>query len=301
MTIPTLLPAGFYDLPPEQALAEAACTQKVLQVFAKAGFQLVQPPLLDFTDHTDADDQTSFKLMDPMTRRMLTLRSDMTLQVARIAAGLGGECRLSYSGQVVRTLPDQTHQSRQLRQIGLESFGEQDDLSVIRVAVEALNAIGIADISIDLASPALWKALDIGRNEDLAKAVMRKDIHALKQLNEPQIAALSAITGPHEQAAAQLQAMTLNTSAAAATQALLALTAQLAEQLTTVKLTIDPLDQAQHSYYTGVSYHLYDRRSGRLIGRGGHYNNPYDGKPGCGVTLYSEDLLAAEDACKTSS
>ncbi|MAR56243.1 MAG: hypothetical protein CMM93_03590 [Rickettsiales bacterium] len=301
MTKPTLLPAGFYDLPPEMAQAEAMCTHTLLDVFEQAGFQLVQPPLLEYTDTQGHLDDSSFKVMDPMTQRMMTLRSDMTPQVARMAASMGEKSLLCYSGQVIRTLPHPMHQTRQLRQIGVECCGEIDDLRVLRVVRDALNAYGITQLSIDLASPALWKALDISQSEELTHAVTRKDSAALTALDQPLLAKLCRINGAWEEQRDALQALNLPDAAAEAMQALLNQAEAIAAELPETPITLDPLDQAQRRYYTGISYHIYDRTSGRLIGRGGHYRNPFDNKPGCGITLYSEDLLAARDLCSMSS
>ena len=87
---PALLPAGLRDLLPPEAETEAAAVETLMDLFAAHGYQRVKPPLLEFEDSLFAGsgqavaDQT-FRLMDPVSHRMMGLRADTTPQVARIA------------------------------------------------------------------------------------------------------------------------------------------------------------------------------------------------------------------------
>ena len=86
-----LLPAGLSDLLAPQAQADADAIEAVLSCFSQFGYQRIKPPLLEFETSLLADgpgaalaDQT-FRLLDPISRRMMGLRSDMTAQIARIS------------------------------------------------------------------------------------------------------------------------------------------------------------------------------------------------------------------------
>ena len=83
---------------------------------APHGYRLVQPPLVEHLESLltgtgrDLDLQT-FKVVDPLSGRLLGVRADITPQVARIDAHLlnePGVTRLCYAGSVLRTVPGGT-------------------------------------------------------------------------------------------------------------------------------------------------------------------------------------------------
>ena len=82
----------------------------------------------------------TFKVVDPLSGRLLGVRADMTPQVARIDAHLlneAGVTRLCYAGSVLRTVPTGVAQTREVMQIGAELFGEPGiagDIEVTRAA-----------------------------------------------------------------------------------------------------------------------------------------------------------------------
>ena len=87
------------------------CAASLLDHFRAHGYRLVQPPLVEHLDSLltgtgrDLDLQT-FKVVDPLSGRMLGVRADTTPQVARIDAHLlnePGVTRLCYAGSVLRT------------------------------------------------------------------------------------------------------------------------------------------------------------------------------------------------------
>ncbi|MFM2044423.1 MAG: putative phosphoribosyltransferase regulatory subunit [Pseudomonadota bacterium] len=62
-----------------------------MKVFHAHGYERVKPPLVEFEEALlsgpgAALAQQTFRIMDPVSQRMMGVRSDMTTQVARIAA-----------------------------------------------------------------------------------------------------------------------------------------------------------------------------------------------------------------------
>src|SRR5437763_4085957 len=105
---PALLPAGLYDLLPPDAEIEAELTARLMGVLASHGYQRVKPPLVEFEETLlsgtgTATASDTFRLMDPISHRMVGVRADMTPQVARIAASrmshMPRPLRVSYGGQ----------------------------------------------------------------------------------------------------------------------------------------------------------------------------------------------------------
>ena len=80
-----LLPAGFADLLPPEAGFEAATVERLMSAFAAQGYVRVKPPLLEFEESLlggsgAAMARHSFRLMDPVSQRMLALRPDMVCE-----------------------------------------------------------------------------------------------------------------------------------------------------------------------------------------------------------------------------
>ena len=103
-----LLPEHIEDILPAEAMRIEMLRRLILDLFFKRGFQLVMPPLVEFTDSlltgTGHDlDLRTFKLVDQLSGRMMGVRADITPQVARIDAHLlnrKGVTRLCYCGSV---------------------------------------------------------------------------------------------------------------------------------------------------------------------------------------------------------
>ena len=85
-----LLPDGLHDDLPPAAGHEAATIERLVGRFAQHGYERVKPPLVEFEESllTGPGQSVSrhiFRLMDPITQRMMAVRADMTTQLARIA------------------------------------------------------------------------------------------------------------------------------------------------------------------------------------------------------------------------
>src|SRR5215472_7060969 len=166
-----LLPAGLRDVLPPEADQEADVVHRLKAVCAQHGYARVKPPLVEFEDSLLAGagaamGPSTFRLMDPVSQRMLGLRADMTLQIARIAATrlrrLPRPLRLSYAGQVLRVKGDDLRPERQIGQVGAELIGSEApaaDAEAILLAAAALEAIGVPNLTVDLSSPRLVPAV----------------------------------------------------------------------------------------------------------------------------------------------
>ena len=128
-----LLPDGLRDGLPPDAGHETVVYTRLLDVFAGRGYERVEPPLVEFEDTLlegagGALALSTFRLMDPVTQRMMGVRADMTPQVARIATTrlrkTGRPLRLCYGGSVLRVRGNQLQPERGFRQAGVESLRE---------------------------------------------------------------------------------------------------------------------------------------------------------------------------------
>jgi ATP phosphoribosyltransferase regulatory subunit len=307
-----LLPAGLGDLLPPEASAEAANVERLMTIFAGHGFDRVKPPLVEFETSllsgagADMAEQT-FRMMDPLSRRMLGLRADMTPQVARIAAtrlaNAPRPLRLSYAGQVLQVHGSQLRPQRQFGQIGCELIGEAGaaaDAEVIGLAAEALMAAGVTDLSIDLNLPTLVDqlasalGLDAARIQELKAALDRKDERAVAAAGAGHevFHRLLAIHGPAAAARAQLAAIDLPARAAEERAALFEVLRHLETGHPGLTLTLDPVEHRGFEYQSGVSFVLFARGLRGELGRGGRYLSRAR-EPATGFTLYTDTLARA--------
>lgn len=162
-----LLPAGLRDVLPPNAGNEARLIELMVACAVAHGYERVKPPLIEFETSLlegpgAALSSRVFRLMDPMSQRMMGVRADMTVQVARIAStrlkNVARPLRLCYSGEVLHTTADQLSPEREMVQVGAELIGSptaEADAEIVLVGLEALRAAGVGRLSLDLMVPTL--------------------------------------------------------------------------------------------------------------------------------------------------
>ncbi|MHA1600188.1 MAG: ATP phosphoribosyltransferase regulatory subunit [Alphaproteobacteria bacterium] len=309
-----LLPAGLEDVLPPYAAREAAVVERLIASFAAHGYQRVKPPLLEFEEALLAGagaalTQQTFRLMDPVSQRMMGLRADITPQVARIAAtrlrNAARPLRLCYGGQILRVKGSQLRSERQFGQVGVELIGagqEDADAEVVLLAAEALNAVDVAHLSIDLNLPPLVGnlcggiGLEAEQSAALRQALDRKDIAAVAQIagdRAPLFTALLRATGPADTALAALGKLSLPKAAKADIARLRRVVGLIRGAAPELTLTIDPVENRGFEYQTGISFIIFARDVRGELGRGGRYttNSPEGGcESSTGFTLYMDTV-----------
>jgi ATP phosphoribosyltransferase regulatory subunit len=307
---PALLPTGLVDLLPPEAEAEAIAVGRLMKVFHSHGYERVKPPMAEFADGLLAGTGAAmagqtFRLMDPDTHRMLGLRADMTPQVARIAgtrlAARPRPLRLSYAGQCLRVRGSQVDPNRQVAQAGIELIGPDTpaaDAEIVLLAAEALAALGISRISIDLTMPTLAPALldDAGltgaARQALTHALDRKD-SAIVALHGGPIAGLLTdlllSAGPVGPAMEVLDRATLGPGPAALRERLRATVAAVQAQAPGLRLTLDLLEFRGLRYHTGLCMTVFAPGHAEELGRGGRYVTGEEAATG--LSLFPDAIL----------
>jgi len=312
-----LLPAGLQDVLPPLAAHESAVVERLIAAFQAQGYDRVKPPLLEFeeallTGAGAALAGQTFRLMDPVSQRMMGLRADMTPQVARIAASrlknAPRPLRLCYGGQVLQVRGSQLRPERQFAQAGVELIGGADvtgDAEVVVLAIEALTAVGVSGLSVDLNLPPLVAALagELGLPQDLVAelrlALDRKDAAAVRDLAGGQAAIfleLLRAAGPADKALAALSAMSLSPAAAAEVERLAEVVALIRRAAPEARLTVDPVEHRGFEYQTGISFILFAKGVRGELGRGGRYETPGSNgaqQSSTGFTLFMDTVLRA--------
>jgi len=315
-----LLPVGMQDGLPPQAAQEAQTQERLISLFDGWGYARVKPPLMEFEENLLFDtgkavaDQ-AFRVQDPMSQRMLALRPDMTLQVARIAHSRLSHSprplRLAYAGQVVRVKSSQVRPERQFGQVGVELIGATGpaaDVEVILMAAETLTDVGVENLSIDLGLPTLSSILIEGLDLDadthttLTTALERKDAAGIqslaKALGDAVVLALTKMleaVGPARQGLSILDTLNLPPRAAQQRAHLKAVVDGVLTACPDLTLTLDPVERRGFEYHTGVTFALFARAVMGELGRGGRYQAGTDTtlEAATGLTLFMDTVMQA--------
>ena len=160
LTSRTEIPKGVRVYLPPQASLKREIETKLLSVFQRWGFQEIVTPSFEYYDvlalgvGEEFRDRT-FKLTEQATGRLLVLRSDITPQIARVAATILKDypkpLRFCYNSNVFRYVEPQVGRHREVYQAGVELMGlelPEADVEMIAIAVECLMEVGLADFKI---------------------------------------------------------------------------------------------------------------------------------------------------------
>jgi len=310
----TLLPAGCYDLLPPYARQESELSSALLAVFESFGYEQVSPPLLEYSDSLLAGRGAAltsqiFRVMDPGAHRVMGIRADITLQIARIAENrlshAARPLRLCYNGLILRMQGEALKDDRQLRQAGIELIGAASsdaDAEVILVAAEALKKAGITQLSIDLNLPGIVgsllasEKLDNEQAQKLFAAIAHKDVSTLKSLSfgyRDTLIGLMQCAGPAKEALAAIERLDLPESARSQCRDLQEVVSILTKcGSKNWTLTIDATENRNFAYHSDISFSIFVPGAACEVGRGGRYRIEADGheEEATGFTLYVETL-----------
>lgn len=314
-----LLPVGLLDLLPPHAAFEAAAAHRLMAVLASHGYERVDPPLVEFEEGLlsgsgSATAGQTFRLMDPVSQRMLGIRPDMTTQVARIAAtrlaGRARPLRLGYAGPVLRVRGTEPRTRRQFAEVGAELIGSASpraDVEVILLAVESLQGLGIGRLSVDLGLPTLVPAVcrDLGLGVEagarLRAALDRKDAAEVASLEASLVdggtrlfSVLLGAAGPAGPALGILAGLPLGEAAGPERDRLILVAEGVRAAAPGLGLTIDPVENRGFEYHTGVTFLFFAAGTQGELGSGGRYRaglDPSTGEPATGFTLFMDTLM----------
>ena len=315
-----LLPAGLRDILPPEASFEADICETLAASFVSHGYDRVKPPLVEFEDGLmsgagAAVSGDTFRLMDPVSQRMMGVRADMTTQVARIAltrlSDVPRPVRLSYTGEVLRVRGTQLRPERQFAQVGAEligAAGAEADVEIIAIAVESLRGIGVPGLSVDLTIPPLVSALlggmELSEDEHAAlrDALDRKDVGEVRESGGEHAEALCSLmagTGPAAAALETLTGLALPAIPANELVRLKTVIDDLGRRIPDLDITVDPVENRGFEYHTGVGFTIFARGERGEVGAGGRYIATLgsgdagndNGEPATGFTLYVDTIM----------
>lgn len=292
-----LLPEGIQEVLSPQALTIESCRRLLLDLYHSWGYDLVEPPVIDFLDSlltgTGHDlHLMTFTLTDQLSGRLLGIRADMTPQVARIDAHhikTAHPSRYCYIGKVLKTRLEGFAQSRSPLQVGIELYGHdgpESDIEVLSLMIETLSKLGLKDFHLDLGHVGIFRTLShqAGLTETdeatLFDALQRKAVTEMQsflelldiaQAYKNQFMALIDLNGDVsviDQARTQLSDKEVHLELDNLQAIADGLSAIFPQQV----LYFDLAELRGYNYHTGVVFSAYLPGHGQKIAQGGRYD-----------------------------
>jgi ATP phosphoribosyltransferase regulatory subunit len=164
-----LLPDGVEEVLPAEAQSVEQLRRRLLDLYTSWGYELIMPPLLEFTDSLLSGlgsdlDLLTVKVVDQLSGKLMGLRADMTPQAARIDAHSYvnvGPSRLCYADHVLHAKPKSPLAVRTPLHAGVELFGEASldaDIEVISLLLASLAQINVPKVTLALGHVEIGRA-----------------------------------------------------------------------------------------------------------------------------------------------
>jgi len=293
------LPDGIEEVLRAQAATAERLRRRLLDLYRSWGYQLVIPPLMEFTESLLIGlgrdlDLLTFKLTDQLSGRTLGIRADITPQVARIDAhsmAQEGITRLCYAGSTLHTRPKSLLASRSPIQLGAELYGDNSlaaDVEVIRLMLTTLELAGVSStITLDLGHVGVYRAvlasadLTAEQEDTVFDALQRKsvpDLHlALAGVNSEAAELIIGLVDLHGDDSVLANARQLFANRApdalAAVDALQQVATDIRRQRPELDIYFDLAELRGYHYHTGVVFAAYVPDHGQALANGGRYDN----------------------------
>lgn len=314
------LPAGVQDVLPRECSILTELKLKLERKFSLAGFSPVLSAGLEYYEtfsgkENAVPEERMFKMTDT-DGKLLVLRPDTTLSIARIAATKlnSDRARLSYFADKYDLENGGGLSSREIYQAGVECLGEEgafSDAQCIAFAIECLKEAGLRDFIIDIGHVGYFKGLleESGLSpfqaEDVRACINRKDTMNAERLLKKagvsgdalnNILALPALFGGRE-VFSVAEVLTHNSCARKAVDDLKNIDRLLTEMGYEGYISYDLGMIKPLSYYSGILFSGLVKDLGAPVLSGGRYDNLADafGKhmPAVGFAMGLKRILVA--------
>lgn len=295
-----LLPDGVEEILPAEARQIEQLRRRLLDLYRCWGYDLVIPPLVEFTDSLLIGlgrdlDLLTFKLTDQLSGRTLGVRADITPQTARMDAHSlkrTGANRLCYAGHVLHTRPRTPQATRSPILSGVELYGEAGlgaDIEVISLLMESLQAVGLEHASVEIGHVGIYRelisaaGLSETQQDTLFDLLQRKAAAEMRawveeNIQDPDLAdilrQLPRLAGSRESLRQAKRVLAKAPPAvSAAVQQLETLADTVSQRYPEVQLYFDLSELHSFSYHTGLWFAAFTPGYGRALATGGRYDH----------------------------
>ena len=305
-----LLPEGFRDSLPDLAEQENFISSIFLDLMKSNGFLLVKPPLIEFESSLfflkkgDSENIDSFRVMDPLTQKIMGIRSDITLQVARISCGSLLKnirpMRLCYAGEILKVKNNSINLSRQFTQVGAEIIGIEEGYclgELINLIIDNLNKLGIKKFIINFSMPNLINIiakdfeLSDAEYEILINCYRNKNLFEIKNISSKLYEMsnfLLGCIGKVEDKINHIKKYRFSRNIKKEIVLFIDQVKRIKDEMKNLEIIVDPLEIDDSNYHTGFCFKVYSNNTKELFSGGGYKV----GKANCiGFSGFLENLI----------
>lgn len=283
-----LLPEGFRDSLPSLAKKELGLINLFVDFFESNEYQIVKPPLIEFEKSLffltkNHKNLNSFRILDPLSQKMMGLRSDITSQIARIGISAFEKkqrpLRLCYFGEILKVKNDQLNISRQNTQIGAEIIGmkKEHEIEILNLIISFLKLSKVKNYYVIFSMPSIFESLvkDFELNNDdkqiLKKNYSNKNLTGIsdisKELNKISEVLLKCV-GDFNQSSKVLSNYNFPNLTQIEVNKFIKSLNFLKKYIPEIKITIDPLEIDKIGYHNGLMYKFYSNKFIELFSGG---------------------------------
>ncbi len=280
------IPSGTRDVLPDEMRELRAMTDRIRDVFERAGYGEVYTPALEYERAFNIGTQPAYRMFDEHGN-VLVLRSDMTVPIARLVATRYGQAppplRFCYLAHAYRDVRPQRGQTREFLQAGVEligSAGPHGTAEALAVLCAALDAAGLQNYRVGVGDaslyPALLEAVGVSAevHDRILSVLVRRDFvgveREVRQLGLAHDASELLLQVPRTRGGPEvLEGLSgaLHDAVGGMREVHALLTPPVAARV------IFDLGLVRNlGYYTGAVFQVYDPAHGVPIGSGGRYD-----------------------------
>jgi ATP phosphoribosyltransferase len=310
---------------PDDLRKQDQIAASLVSVFESADFQRIEiPTLVDMSVVEKANTKFTadvFKLID-RDGKTLALRTELTQPIARLVATRADDINFPanfyYNDKVYRYKGLSTDASREIRQLGVESFGNTDDKAIVELLLKSIDKLGLDNFKITITHSRIWRRIfelcgssSMNYEQELS-ALMKSSAYkssvadlgnlsvaakAYKFLLEGDLIRFKELAKEHK-----VLEVFLNSKDIKDFEKCLEIDLSSLQDLIDLdeRVFFEPLQCPDLKLYTGLNFNLYSSGVGRLIALGGRYDKLCGefGKavPAIGFAFYLPGLVEAIEA-----
>lgn len=194
------LPSGLRDMIGGEVISKKKLISRIEDTFASYGYEPIITPTIEFyrtyaNAFSSLDEEEMYKFFD-QDGQILTLRTDMTVPIARAAAtkyrDVEPPLRFSYTADVYKVRHSFAGKRNEVTDCGVELIGadSQSDPEVLSLAVDVMRSFGVKDYTLEIGNSDFFReaAGDAGLNAEqagiLADLTDRKSMVDLQEFLE---------------------------------------------------------------------------------------------------------------------
>jgi len=282
---------------PEDLRRQDEITRSLVSVFESFNYERIEiPTLVDMSVVEKANTKFTadvFKLID-RDGRTLALRTELTQPIAKLVATRASEisfpAKFYYNSKVYRYKGLSTDATREIKQLGVESFGETKDGDVLKILLKSIDDLELKNSRITVTHAKIWQKIfelygssSMNYEQELdalvKSAAYKSSTSKLDKLSVAAKAYKFLLEGDlvnFKELSAQYKPLALLVSSSDLHEFEKVFQIDLADLKSLIKLdsriVFDPLQCPDLKLYTGVNFNLYSRGVGRLVALGGRYD-----------------------------